>query len=342
MPKLVVMRRAPLLLAAALLALLAVPARAGSDSACIDRTGPRPYTVGIESGFVSYPSKRPKALVVFFHGYGHDAADWAANHLERVAEENRSVTVAMDYRGQSAEATWQVREGAVASVAAAKDLKARCKPDQTVAYGVSMGANASGIALASAPGVFDWWVAVEGAHNLIETYHEARVVAASGNAFANEAQRGIERDMGGTYQEESETYQASTNVLLAEKIKASGIDGVVLVHGVGDGLVPYNQSREMALALAGMPVDFTTVLTRGADMRSETDGTTPDGYAYDAAGVESLELSRFAGHANENSQVHLVGKLGFERLRDLLAGRIDFVVREHVVDGAATDGQRVP
>jgi hypothetical protein len=335
------MRRAPLLLAAALLALLAVPARAGANS-CTDSTGPQRYATASYGGYVAFPSKTPTSLVVFFHGYGHDAADWAENHLERVAEENDAVTVAMDYPGQSETATWQVREGAEASVAAARALKLRCKPDQTVAYGVSMGANASGIALASANGLFDWWVAVEGAHNLIETYHEASVVAASGNAFANEAKRGIEHDMGGTYQEAPGTYEASTNVLLAEQIRASGIDGVVMVHGVGDGLVPYNQSREMALALAGMPIDFTTVLTRGADRRPETDGTTPDGYAYDAAGVEALELSRFAGHANENSQVHLVGKLGFERLRDLLAGRIDFVVNEHVVDGAATDGQRVP
>lgn len=335
------MRRAPLLLAAALLALLAVPARAGSEPACIDRAGPQPYAVGVESGFVSYPSKRPKAVVVFFHGYGHQAADWAEHHLERVAEENRAVAVAMDYRGQSAEATWQVREGAVASVAAARDLERRCRPAQTVAYGVSMGVNASGIALASAPGVFDWWVAVEGAHNLVETYHEATVVAAGGNAFARAAKAGIERDMGGTYAEAAETYHASTNVLLAEQIASSGIDGVVMVHGVGDGLVPYNQSREMALALRGVAVDFTTVLTRGTDTRPETDGTTPDGYVYDAADLEGLELSRFAGHANEKSTVHLVGRRGFERLRDLLQGRVEFT--EHVLDGGGVDTrQQVP
>jgi pimeloyl-ACP methyl ester carboxylesterase len=332
------MRRAPLLLAAALLALLAVPARARSDSACIDRTGPQPYTVGSESGFVSYPSKRPKALVVFFHGYGHDAADWAVHHLERVAEENRAVTVAMDYPGQSETATWQVREGAEASVAAARALKQRCKPDQTVAYGVSMGANASGIALASAPGIFDWWVAVEGAHNVIETYVEARALS-DVNAYAASARKGIELEMGGPIETHADAYRAHTNVLLAEQIEASGIEGVVMVHGVGDGLVPYDQSREMAAALAGTRIDFTTVLTRVPEDDDETAGTTADEHVTKALGIEdAVTPSPFAGHANENSETHLVGRRGFERLRDLLAGEVEF--REHVLDGHGVDTQQ--
>lgn len=311
------MRRA-LLLAIALLTVVTVPARAGANG-CTDRTGPQRYVVGQYRGYVAFPEETPTALVVFFHGYGHDAADWAGSHLERVASENGAVAVAMDYPGTDAERTWQVREGAESSVAAARALRLRCKPAQTVAYGVSMGANASGLALASSPGLFDWWIAVEGAHNVIETYLEATVVAESGNAFAVEAKRGIELEMGGaTFQEDPGTYQRHTNVLLAEKIASSGIKGVFMVHGVGDGLVPYDQSREMAERLRALrvPVEVATATLRGEG----EPGTTVDGHVTGQLPEELRPVSPFAGHATETSTTHVVGREGFTRLASLLAG----------------------
>src|SRR5688500_8911586 len=179
------MRRA-LPAALLLLGLVAVPAHAAPKGApCTDRSSPTPVAVPGGSGFVASPEKAPKGLVVFFHGYQHTAADWAEHHLERVAQESRVVTVAMDYPQDAAEETWQVQEGADVSVAATLALQDACRSVRTtVAYGVSMGGNASGLALADAPGVFDWWFDIEGANNVIETYLEASAVAVSKNKTA--------------------------------------------------------------------------------------------------------------------------------------------------------------
>jgi dipeptidyl aminopeptidase/acylaminoacyl peptidase len=316
------MRRA-LLLAVPLLAVLAVPVRAAGGPPCVDRTGPVPISVDGDGGYVAYPDKKPVGLVVFFHGINHTAQDWAVHHLERVATESRVVAVAMDYPGYAGPGAWQVQEGATASIAAAEQLKAQCRTVRTtVAYGVSMGGNASGLALADAPvGLFDWWFAVEGAHNVIETYVEASAVALSGNQTAVDAKAGIEEEMGGTLVEAPDAYRQHTNVFRAEEIAASGIQGVFMVHGLADGLVPYDQSREMAALLRGLgqPVEFVTATLRGEG----EPGTTADGY------VPTGQTSPFAGHANENSTTHVVGAEGFARLRALLDGVL-------IVDGERT------
>lgn len=328
-----------LLIVLVLAGLGALPAVAAPDARsgpCVDHTGPTPFAVGGEGGFVAYPDRPPRGLVVFFHGIDHTAADWARYHLERVADESDVVTVAMDYPGDRDEhggqipGAWPVQEGARVSIAAAEALQARCPTVRTtVAYGVSMGGNSSGLALADAPvGLFDWWFAVEGAHNVIETYLEASAVALARNETAMEAQAGIEREMGGTLAEKPEAYRQRTNVLRAEEIAASGIKGVFMVHGVADGLVPYDQSREMAglLRALGRPVEFVTATTRGEG----EPGTTIDGYAWTAAGA-TPNPSPFAGHANENSTTHVVGAAGFARLRELLAGDLIEVDSEQAI-----------
>lgn len=320
------MRRAPVLLAVALLALLAVPARAGSESSCVDHRGPVAFDVDGDPGYVDYPDKKPVGLVVFFHGINHTSRDWL-HHLERVSRESRVVTVAMDYPGERdahgdpIAGSWQVQEGATASIAAAERLQAQCRSIRTtVAYGVSMGGNASGLAVADAPvGLFDWWFAIEGAHNVIETYVEASAVAVSGNTTAVQARAGIEREMGGTLAEQPDAYRQRTNVLRAEDI-ASRIRGVFMVHGLADGLVPYNQSREMAGLLRdlGRPVEFVTATTNGG----QESGTTVDGYVTAQIPEGQRPASPFAGHANERSVTHVVGAAGFTRLAALFQGQL--------------------
>lgn len=314
------LRRA--LLAAVVLALgVPVTAEAVSDSAppgCTDSTDTAravPMSIAGVSGLYALPDELLRGLVVFFHGYGHTSDDWA-HHLARVARLNDVITVAMDYPGTTAERTWQVREGAEASNTAAQWLDSRCHPETVVAYGVSMGGNASGLALATAPtGFYDWWFDIEGANNVVETYNEARAVAtANGDPFAKEAARGIELEMGDkTFEEAPQTYLEHTNVFLADKIAASGIDGVVMVHAPDDGLVPYNQSREMQAALLalGKPVQFWTVGT--CESGCERD-TTIDGYAPHGQGKP------LAGHSNESDYWSLVGNTGFDRLDALFGG----------------------
>lgn len=302
------MRRAIAALAplALLSAVLAAPAASAKPNRCTDQSGP----VAVAGGYVSYPASKPKALVVFFHGINHTAGDWAANHLERVASESGVVTLAMDYPGNDAPGAWQVQEGADASVAAARALAARCRLDTVIAYGVSMGGNASGLAVADAPGLFDWWFDIEGANNVVETYLEARALAPA-NQTAREALAGIEREMGGPIEAVPDVYARRSNVARSADIAAAGLRKVFMVHGVGDGLVPYDQTVELATALQaqGVPVEVTTI-----GLRTEGEaGTTIDGYAP----VE--HESPFAGHANENSTTQMVGKAGFDALRRLLA-----------------------
>jgi hypothetical protein len=282
-----------------------------------------PFTADGHSGYVAYPSRAPQGVVVFFHGINHTARSWADNHLEEEAQASRVVTVAMDYGSADVPGSWQVLEGASASVAAARALRGACRTaGPTVAYGVSMGGNASGLALAENAGVFDWWFDIEGANNMPETYAEAATLAQSGNEIATAAKRGIESETGGTPDQVPQEYLRRSNVARATDIATSGIGGVVMIHGVDDGLVPYDQSRELATLLRSqsVPVDFTTVTTTDGG----EPGTTLDGYAPVA------HPQPFAGHADEDSHTHVVSRLGFQRLRALFTDQRTVADGEHL------------
>lgn len=306
-----------------------------------------PLTVQVKGekavGLYAVPRGKPRGLVLFAHGYGHTMHSWR-RHLARTAARDGVIAVAMNYRGQhDSRATgaklptsrgWQVQEGAEDTIAAAKLFDARCPKLKTiVVYGVSMGGNTSGLAAATkatrttGKPLFDYWFNIEGATNVIETYLAARALAPTGNATAANAQADIEREMGGPLESRSDTYRHRAVVTRAADIKAAGIKGVVMVHGVGDGLVPYNQSREMAARLreVGVPVDLYTVGTKGEDSEP---GTTFDGYA----GLPGWE-SPFAGHASETSETHLVGRTGFALLSRLLRGQ-PIQGQEYVINGS--------
>jgi hypothetical protein len=216
-------------------------------------------------------------------------------------------------------------------IKAAKEWEADCSTiDTIVNYGVSMGGNTSGIMAAAgalrADGttpLFDWWVNVEGVNNLVETYLEAR--AASPSAAAD-----IEEETGGSIEEVPEEFLRRTNVARIADIKASGLKGAVLVHGVDDGLVPHNQSDEMfaALTAAAIPTQFFAVTLRSDTSESGTTGT-----AIFVRPVDPTYDSPFAGHASEMSDTHIVGLTGFERLDAIFAGQPPTCTRVGVVDG---------
>src|SRR5689334_9759380 len=74
--------------------------------------------IGSTYGFYAVPKKKPAGLVMFDHGYGHNAEDWKAN-LERTAQRDGVIAVAMNYvAAEGAKAGgWRVSEGAGATVA---------------------------------------------------------------------------------------------------------------------------------------------------------------------------------------------------------------------------------
>jgi hypothetical protein len=293
-------------------------------------------------GLYAVPSGTPRGLVVVDHGYSHTPYSWT-KHLSDMARRNGVIAVAMDYRGTKdsppsrpgglpSSRGWRVQEGAEDSVAVARLFDGQCPGLPTIdLYSVSMGGNAAGLAAAARAKrldgrpLWDFWFNVEGAVNVIETYTGARVLA-PGNTFANNAHQDIVEEMGGELDAQSSTYQQRTVVNRVEDIKASGLKGVVLVHGVGDGLVPYDQAQEMVgrLRQNGIPSDLFSVGTRG----SGEPGTTLDGYV-----IGGVAPSPFAGHASEASDSHIVGNTGFERLAAFFARGEAPCDRSFAVDG---------
>lgn len=271
------------------------------------------------------PAKPPKTLVVFAHGYGHDSRSWI-DHMLRAAKDHGVAAVAMDYRGTYEQRNddgsttirgWFVQEGAADMIAATKLIHKACPTiKETVLFGVSMGGNSSGLALAAAAQeknaakdpLFDYWFNVEGAVNAAETYAGASVLAPA-NAFAANAKADIEAETGGTPATHPEAYRDLAVVTHIDEIAASGVKGVMVIHALEDGLVPYNQGREIAAELAAeqIPTEFYTVHGKG-DGES---GTTLTGYS----GNNSSPL---AGHASEKSDTHVVMVTAFERLWALI------------------------
>ncbi|MGH2702707.1 MAG: alpha/beta hydrolase family protein, partial [Actinomycetota bacterium] len=242
------------------------------------------------TGHYALPAGRPRGLVVFAHGYGHSSYSWI-EHMKNATREHNVIAVAMDYRGLRIQPDsnndglpesrgWPVMTGAEDSIAAAQLFQALCPSiRKTVLLGVSMGGNASGLAVALAKDakqrnggpLWDYWVDVEGVANVIETYTGARALA-PGNAFAGQAQQDIEAEMGGTLEESPQAYAERCVVCRINDIKESGVKGVVVIHGFDDGLVPYNQAREMGSALlgAGIPTDMFSVGRKDASDRDTT------------------------------------------------------------------------
>lgn len=276
------------------------------------------------TGRYAVPDRPPTGLVVFAHGYSHDSTSWE-QHILDLVERSGVIAVAMDYRGTRTETVdgeqvvrgWRVAEGAADSIAVARAFQERCDLDTVALFGVSMGGNAGGLAVAATPTssdgtpLFDAYFHVEGAANVVETWAGATALAPA-NVFAARAAEDIEAEMGGTFPEASDTYLERTVVHRVPDIAASGVEGVYLIHGVEDGLVPYDQAVEFDAALRanGVTTEFVTVGTHGPDSEA---GTTLTGYA----GLDSP----LTGHASESSQTHLLMRTAKDRLVSWLDGR---------------------
>jgi pimeloyl-ACP methyl ester carboxylesterase len=339
--------------------LLASPAEAQTitEGACnYDRRYDATFSddgIGLTSALTGRPgryalpspaAKSPTALVALFHGYGNDSCSWR-RHLRRVADTG-AVAFAMDYESYAgAPATkgrrgWTVQQGAVDSIGQAQHFLATYPTIKLViALGISMGGNASGLAVAQgarradgAP-LFDYWVGIEGVTNLSEEYAIVRGLAPV-NVGAAEAKDDIERETGGPIEAKSDAFRQRTVVARAPDIAAGGLKGALLVHGLDDGLVPYNHVREMAGAFraVGVPVEVYNVA------RSRTQEDFPNDTTLSGTVLGSLNPgynSALAGHGWEGSNTQNVILTGFDQLFALLCGTRTSVAAylEHLVDG---------
>jgi hypothetical protein len=306
------------------------------------------------SGHVAFPRKKPTGLAVFGHGYGHTSVSWV-NHMREAARRGL-IAVTMDYRGLQvlpddngdglpSSRGWNAMAGAEDLVAAAMFYQSFCEVETVTVLGVSMGGNMSGLAVAIAgereitradgSPLFDYWVNVEGATNVIETYALARG-ASGADDFAKRAQADIEAEMGGTFEQKPEEYRKRAVVARVNDLEASGIKGSIVIHGVDDGLVPYNQSREITALMreAGIPTEMITVGRRDEDSEQETTAT---GHAIGR--IDKNYVSPLAGHASEKSTTHIVMETALARLWTLMEDDVP-VDRECFLNGQSPDQLR--
>lgn len=353
-------RPAVAVVAAVLTSSLALPAVAKAPAAktapnigCRDKVdAARELTIQVEgqaaTGHYALPRRPPAGLAVFAHGYQHTSASWvehmknaARRGLAAVTMDNRGIEILSEQEehGYPRSRGWNVWTGAEDSIAAAKLFQAACPSiEKTVIMGVSMGGNTSGLAVAMAAGetnpdggpLFDYWIDVEGAVNVVETYLGARALEGTGNETAQNGKEDIEAAMGGPIEEVPEAYVEHAVVSHIDDIQASGVKGVVVIHGIDDGLVPYNQGREMSslLLAAGVPTDMFSVGRKSPESERET---TMTGYV--AGQADENYRSPFAGHASEVSETHIVMVTAFDRLWALFDGEEPGPYREFMVDG---------
>ncbi|HVE92099.1 MAG TPA: prolyl oligopeptidase family serine peptidase [Actinomycetota bacterium] len=296
--------------------------------------------LGLASGRYVLPADpEPKQLVVMFHGYQQNTCAWR-NHL-RAAADRGAVAVAMDYTGQDPVTNrgWFMRSAAADSIAAARHLIAQNPSIREVfAMAPSLGANAAGVTLAHPDAVradgsplFDYLVAAEGVHNLTEQYTLAYAVQ-DHNATAKKAVVDIEAEAGGSLAQRPDAYSAMTNVAQAPKM--SYLKGAILLHGLDDGTVPYNQSREMAAALraVGVNTELHTILGRGNGKTGTLLSNNLMGPIWSGAGQGSWsEDSPTVGHGWEGDSDHQVIKLSFDALWRLMqVGETRSTYVEHI------------
>lgn len=316
------------------------------------------------SGHYALPETTPTKLVVFAHGYRNNSDSWVC-HL-RMAAEKGMVAVATDYRGTGYAAGpqygnapasdnrgWWVAQGALDSIEAAQFFLNEYPSIKTVGImGVSMGGNASGLAVAAGAKkpdgtpLFDYWVDVEGAVNAPETYAAAVAVEPAGGslgAYAGGAREDMENAIGARPSEDPVAFAqglAELSVVAhVPEIAAAGLRGVAVVHGADDGLVPYNQSREISTLLraAGVSTSMYTVLRRNdwqsADSAGDEGGTVASGHALAPAMAAAGQsyTAPLAGHGWEGSSSHIVIRTGLDVLFDLMDNG-DIANEEWLVD----------
>jgi len=309
----------------------------------VAKTQDLPGFGGIIGHYVA-PREAPTALVAFFHGYRNRSDSWVCHMIDAAA--HGALAFGLDYRGTGYTGAaadnrgWFVKEGAQDSVDLANYFIAQHPSITTVvSFGVSMGGNASGLAVALKNNPFDYWVDVEGATSTVETYLEATAVGALGNVYAAGAQQDIEAECKGTIYQAPDCYRDISVVTHTADIAA--LKGAFMSHGIDDGLVPHNQSEEMAAALraAGVPVDYYAVARRNGyqDPSSADDegGTTLSENAatplFTNAGLGGY-TKPLAGHGWEGSDTQLVIATGFKTLYNLLDHATAPANHEFIVD----------
>jgi dipeptidyl aminopeptidase/acylaminoacyl peptidase len=252
-------RKVLVLLLAAVASVTAVPA---AHAATVSR-----YSITVDGenalGWLALPADpAPTKLLVF--GHGCCGKPDQSGMVAAYADAYGAVAVAMDYRGPGG---WDVMKGHRDLIAATEDLKARFPSiTRTVLWGISMGGETTGMAVAARPDLFDYWVDTFGVVDLFQEFAALGLypgVGANPNDPANPTSSWMIAETGGTPATVPDAYLARSPAYSAASMH--GIKRAYISHGVGDLIVQYSQSRLMYTNLVanGIPVTLDTVLTRG-------------------------------------------------------------------------------
>jgi dipeptidyl aminopeptidase/acylaminoacyl peptidase len=240
-----------------MLALVALPFLLAAGPASASGTVV-PYSITVDgqtaTGLLGVPADpAPTVLVVLAHGFGGAASSFGGYY--QYFADNGWLAVGMDYRG--AQGAWKVKTGWEDTVAATLDLKAQYPSVQRVVlWGISMGGEVSGLAVAHAPpGTYTYWVDDAGVQNLAEEWAEVP-------GF----QGAIQAETGGTPAQVPQAYVDRSPALQADAIAAHGLARAFFFHYAADDVVPVTHARETAeqLAARGVPVSFYTLASAGA------------------------------------------------------------------------------
>ncbi|MCA1813659.1 MAG: S9 family peptidase [Halobacteriales archaeon] len=119
------------------------------------------------TGWLAYPTDgAPTTLLVYAHGCcGYNVAP---GNVAGFAQAYGAVAVGMQYRGNG---HWSVETGHLDTIAATEDLHARFPTvTRTIIWGVSMGGEVSGMAVAARPDLYDDWVDTFGVTDLFQEF----------------------------------------------------------------------------------------------------------------------------------------------------------------------------
>jgi predicted esterase len=287
------------------------------------------------------PKGPARALVIVFHGHGHNGEQYPAQLATLARDDNvAAVAVATEeltpgkasYRGPFDSVDEEARDAAAAIGWARARFHTGAR---TFLLGVSMGG--SGLAYfidaatRTAAGDRDaQWVQsfhplplagmvdAEGIASLPETWAEA-------TGFDKTTAAEIENETGGTPGSALAAYLSRSLALLpTASWQATRMPRVAVVHDVDDGLVPYNQTYEARAAAlaAGISVEsYDVVFKDRCSQRDQTTGTaTITGEVPGFPTDQSEQQLCLAGHASENDPQTPVMQAAFVALHELVYG----------------------
>lgn len=208
------------------------------------------------TGWVAFPTQTaPRTLLVYAHGCCSNQGGSGLPH--GWAGAFNAVVVGMDYRGNG---HWNVWTGHRDSIAAAQDLQARFPTVQrTIIWGVSMGGEVSGMAVAARPDLFDYWVSTFGVLDLFQEFGALGLypgVSANPNNPNNPIGSWILEETGGlpgVVPLEAWTLRSPVH----RALEMQGLKRAYLETGVGDLIVYPTETYAMFAGLVAAQVPAT-------------------------------------------------------------------------------------